>query len=220
MEKEQKARTERVRLKAERDRQVRESLATEITGAIASFLNPASPLDAVRTSLSAARVFGVAAEHLGYFLDWANLNPDIHPDVRRYYLDRMPIPPPYAMLRPFLVSTNAPPYPYDVLDSYVKEFMLEESLGEVRTIDWSDWSDDEFESETLRAHFLLPMHGHKRNAWELPRRVILTGNLFLSDEEKIMGELEEKKTSEERNLDWQLHMRTPLDDINGEDSDD
>ncbi len=220
MENEKRTRMERVRLKAERDRRERESLATEITGAIASFLNPASPLDAVRASLSAARVFGVAAEHLGYFLDWANLNPDIHPDVRRYYLDRRPIPPPYDMLRPFLVSTNAPPYPYDVLDSYVKEFMLEESLGEVRTIDWSDWSDDEFESKTLRAHFLLPMHGHKRNAWELPRRVILTGNPFLSDEERIRKELDEKKTSEERNLDWQLHMRTPLDDINGEESDD
>jgi chemotaxis protein histidine kinase CheA len=220
LEKERKARTERIRQKAEHDKRERELLAREITGAIASLFRPASPLDAVKVSLSYAQVLGVACEYLDCFLDWANLNPDIHPEVWQYYLDRRPIPPPYDMLRPLLVSTNAPPYPYDVLDSYVKMFMLDESLGEVKTIDWSDWSDDEFETGTLRAHLLLPMHGRKRAHWNLPRRVILTGNPFLSVEQQIKKELEEKKTSEERNLDWQIHMRTPLADIIGEDSDD
>ena len=64
------------------------------------------------------------------------------------------------------------------------------------------------------------MHGHKRANWNLPRRVILTGNPFLSVEERVQKELEAKKTSEERNLDWQMHMRTPLADIIGDDSDD
>ncbi len=220
LQKERKARTERIRQKAARDQQERELLAREITGAIVSLLRPASPLDAAKVSLSYAQVLGVAREYLVHFLDWANLNPDIHPEVWQYYLDRRPIPPPYDVLRPLLVSSNAPPYPYDVLDSYVKMFMLDESLGEVKTIDWSDWSDDEFETGTLRAHLLLPMHRHKRADWNRPRRVTLTGNPFLSVEERIKKELEEKKTSEERNLDWQIHMRTPLADIIGEDSDD
>ena len=219
-EKERKARTERIRQKAERDRRERELLVHEITSAIASLLRPASPLDAVKVSLAYAQVLGVACEYLDYFLDWANLNPDIHPIIRQYYLDRRPIPPPYGMLRPFLVSTNAPPYPYDVLDSDVEMFMQDESLGQVKTIDWSDWSDDEFETGTLRAHLLFPMHGRKRADWNRPRRVIITGDPFLSDEELIKMELEENKTSKERNLDWQMHMRTPLADIIGEDSDD
>lgn len=210
-DRERKARTGRVRLKTERDRKEREALAHEIKGAIEDLLLPSSPLDAMRTQLSFARVLGLAAEHFGYFLDWANLNPDIDPACWKYYRDRRPIPPPFDLLRPFLVSTNAPPYPYDVLDQDVELFMLDESLGQVRTIDWSDWSDDEFERGTLRAHFLLPMHGHKRNAWNQPRRIILTGNTFLSSEERIKEELDEKKTREERNLEWQMYMRTPLD---------
>ncbi len=209
-EREVQAREERRRLRREQERQERETLAREIKGYFKAFFQPTTPVDALQSALSFAQGLALSIEYLDFFLDWANLNPDVHPDVWQYYLDRRPIPPPYDLLRPFLVSTNAPPYPYDVLDSYVKSFMLDESLGEVDTVDWSDWSDDEFEAKTIRAHLLLPMNGHKKEAWYLPRRVVLTGDTHFSDSEYIRQELERMLPAEEKTRRWQEHMRSPL----------
>ncbi len=128
------------------------------------------------------------------------------------YQDRLPLPFPYSMFRAALVSNSAPPYPYDLSDDYVEDFMIKEVTGDCPLIDWSDWSDNELKTETVRAHLLAPMHGRKRDLWFLPRRVVLSGDTSTRDDELDQISLSE----EEKNKKWQEYMRSPLSNVNGE----
>jgi serine/threonine protein kinase len=93
-----------------------------------------------------------------------------------FYVDRLPFPYPYNFVRNLIVSANAPPYPYDIDDPEVVRIFQNESLGECDLIDWSDWSDKEFETKSMRAHLLLPMRGFKQSDWNQPKTFVLYGS--------------------------------------------
>ena len=129
-------------------------------------------------------------------------------NTQEYYLDRLEFPFPYNFVRKFLVSENAPPYPYDLEDPEVLRFFEDELSGECDKIDWSDWADKEFKTKTRRAHLLLPMHGRKDPDWNQPKTIVLDGNAHAAVEE---AEKRANMSQEEKNRLWQEYMRSPLD---------
>lgn len=129
-------------------------------------------------------------------------------NTQEYYLDRLEFPFPYNFVRKFLVSENAPPYPYDLEDPEVLRFFEDELSGECDKIDWSDWADKEFKTKTRRAHLLRPMHGRKDPDWNQPKTIVLDGNAHAAVEE---AEKRANMSLEEKNRLWQEYMRSPLD---------
>ncbi len=128
--------------------------------------------------------------------------------TQEYYLDRLEFPFPYNFVRKFLVSENAPPYPYDLEDPEVLRFFEDELGGECDKIDWSDWDDKEFKTKTRRAYLLLPMHGRKNPDWNQPKTIVLNGNVHAAVKE---AEKRANMSQEEKNRLWQEYMRSPLD---------
>ena len=134
-----------------------------------------------------------------------------------YYTDRIPFPFPYNLSRSLVVSTAAPPYPYDTDDPEVLRFMQDEFLGECDEIDWSDWNDQEFKTKTLRAHLLLPMRGRKDPDWNQPKTIVINSDIHAAVEE---AEKRANTSREEKKRRWQEYMRSPLIEVNGERSND